>query len=101
MLSSYAPGLTIERKDNDGHYSKDNCRWATKQEQNLNTSRTNWIEFNGERKPLKVWADTLKIDRRVLDQRLRRGWPVDLAFTTAINTVRGPNARARARVMEF
>ena len=37
MEESWFPGATLDRQDNDGNYTKDNCQWATKQEQNRNS----------------------------------------------------------------
>lgn len=36
MVNGYAEGLTIDRIDNDGDYSPDNCRWTTMKVQREN-----------------------------------------------------------------
>lgn len=44
MHTAYQPHLTIERRDNNRGYSKENCYWATAKEQGRNTRKNRIID---------------------------------------------------------
>jgi len=49
MIASYKNDRTLDRIDNDGDYTKDNCKWSTDKEQSRNRRTNVHYEFNGER----------------------------------------------------
>lgn len=84
MESGYSDELTIDRINIDKNYSPENCRWATRKEQQQNTSRTHWLEYKGEKHCLSEWAEIIGINYKALFQRLNRGWSVEKAFNTPL-----------------
>jgi hypothetical protein len=74
--------LTLDRRDNAGPYSPDNCRWATKREQTLNRNYTRLIEFEGRSQCLSDWAREAGLSQFALWYRLEAGWPLDRAIKT-------------------
>ena len=90
------PQHTIERVDNDKGYEPGNCVWATRAEQNENTSQTRLLTFNGETMSVGKWARKLGIRRKTITGRLDRlGWPVERALSTRPRAIarRGSVAR--------
>lgn len=65
---------SIERKNNNGDYTPDNCVWATKEEQGRNKRNNRILTVKGESKPLVVWAQECGIKESMIQERLRRGW---------------------------
>lgn len=74
---------TVDRKDQNGNYTPDNCRLAT-QRQQMNNVRTNHlIEFNGETHTIAEWSRITGIDQFKIRNRVSKlGWTTERALTT-------------------
>jgi hypothetical protein len=79
------PGATVDRELNDGPYSPDNCRWATRIEQARNTRSTLMLDWQGGTQSLRTLADQFGIDaERVANRIFKHGWSVERALTTPV-----------------
>lgn len=73
---------TIERNDVNKDYTPDNCRWATREEQNRNRRTSRYVEVGGRRMYFPDACREYGISRHLAEGRMRLGWSVDRAFTT-------------------
>lgn len=80
MHETYKEGLTLNRIDNNGNYTKDNCNWITNAEQQLNKRTNHMITINGITKPMAQWAREFNISIKTIESRIRRGWSDDELF---------------------
>lgn len=76
---------TLDRVDVDDHYYKENCRWASPEEQQLNKRGTIFVEYQGQRVPLRTLATSLGVPYHLLHGRLKRGWSLDRTITEPLN----------------
>lgn len=78
-----ANGMSLDRIDNDGPYSPENCRWANRVQQRHNSRASRWVTVNGER---LVLAEAIRkhspVPPGIVRARLHRGWPVLDAILT-------------------
>lgn len=75
---------SLDRINNDDGYYKENCRWATRIQQENNKSTNLNISYKDEIKTLKEWSRKLGINYHTLFGRLNRGWSVAKAFGTPV-----------------
>jgi hypothetical protein len=73
----YRPdGRTIDRIDNNLGYYKENCRWATQNQQNYNRNKS-FVIFNGEKVHYKDLCEKYNIRPSIFSNRYRNGWSIE------------------------
>lgn len=83
------PGHSLDRRDNDGDYTPENCRWATAKTQTRNSRKARNITINGRTQCAAAWAEDRGIPPAAIYRRLRNGWSeVRAVFTPLFPTNR-------------
>ena len=85
--NGYKDNLTIDRIDNNGNYSKSNCRWTDNKTQTNNKRNNHYITLNNETKTLMQWCEFYKMDYYLVKNRINNlYWEPLKALTTPKRT---------------
>lgn len=77
-------GKSLNRKDNNGDYTPENCEWATLVDQARNTRANRRETHNGKTLCLAEWAELAGLKYNTLSGRLHLGWSFSRAIETPV-----------------
>ncbi len=72
---------SLDRINNDGPYSKDNCRWSTPTEQSRNRRNTLKVFYEGKEIVLIELCEKLNVDYEIVRGRLKIGKSIEEAIS--------------------
>jgi hypothetical protein len=84
ISNGYDVNLTLDRIDNDGNYTPDNCRWASRKKQCNNKSDNFCITAWNEKKTAAEWIEDsrCKATYNSIIYRVKVGWLPEKAIET-------------------
>jgi hypothetical protein len=81
------PGQEIDRIDNDGPYSPENCRWSTHKENMRNRRNTVFVTIGGVEHLLSELAEKYKLKPDTIKERAEKG----MVFSDVVSSTRFRN----------
>ena len=80
--NGYTVGLEIDRIDNNGPYSPENCRWVTCKQNSRNKRNNHFLTFEGKIQTIAEWADEMELKYSTVAARIRRGYSIEKVLST-------------------
>lgn len=85
ITNGHSDDLSLDRIDNNGGYSPENCRWATKKEQARNRRSNRYLPYNGVTKLISDWSYEVGISQKTISDRIDKfGWSIERALTEKV-----------------
>jgi hypothetical protein len=76
---------TLDRKENNGPYSKENCRWTTRMMQANNKRGNKFLLYQGRKQTINLWAHEFHLQPATLWARLFiYKWSIERALTSPV-----------------
>ena len=88
MANGFSEELTIDRKDNNGNYTPENCRWATPKEQVRNRNITVKVNYKGQEYVLAELAEKHNIPYATLYDRVKKGTKEQYCFVKDLRSIK-------------
>lgn len=82
LKNGWEAGLELDRKDNDGNYTPENCRFITSLMNKRNRGYLFRIAYKGENLLLTEWSEKLGIKYKTLVYRFLKKWPTEKILST-------------------
>ena len=81
IANGYSDELSIDRIDVNGDYEPSNCKWSTAKEQANNKTNSRLIEYLGETKNAKQWADFFGFNYKYFHENLKKNnWDMEIVL---------------------
>lgn len=71
---------SLDRKDSNGNYTPENCKWSTQKEQCRNISTNRIINYKNKDFIMSELCEEYNIDYVMFRRRLERGWEIEDAI---------------------